>query len=178
MFMKIALLGMSMVGKTTLAQKIAQHFNILHLDTDYFIEQKNNTSIQTFFAQQGEAHFRRLEHQALKDILHEFEKQNFILSCGGGLPCFYDNMQILNAHTHTIYLDAPLYFFELQLERNPDWKNRPLLQHNENPLQAIQTLMEKRKPFYEQAHYIQKVDLDIEVTFQNLVHYLNTLQSP
>lgn len=171
--MKIALVGMSMVGKTTLAQKIAQHYSILHTDTDAYIEQKYNTSIQTLFSEQGEDYFRNLEHEILIEILDTFQDTFFILSCGGGLPCFHKNMSMLNAHTYTIYLDAPLSFFEMQLKNNPDWKNRPLLKNSQNPIQTIHNLIEQRKPFYEQANYRQTVHSDITQTFSELIAHLN-----
>ncbi len=171
--MKIALVGMSMVGKTTLAQKIALNYGILHVDTDAYIEQKYNTSIQNLFAKQGEDCFRKLEHEILIEILNTFQSKSFILSCGGGLPCFDNNIELLNIHTYTIYLDAPLSFFELQLKNNPEWKNRPLLKQSKNPICTIQNLFEQRKPFYEQAKYKQTVHLDINQTFDELIAHLN-----
>lgn len=173
--MKIAFIGMSMVGKTTLAQKIAQYYALPSIDTDLYIEQKYSTSIQNIFVQQGEAYFREIEHQALKEILYIYQNEHFILSCGGGLPCFFNNMHYLKAYTHTIYLEAPLGFFEYQLNHNDEWKNRPLFQNHNNPLQFIETLMYKRKPFYEQANYKQPVYLNIEDTFNELIHYLDKL---
>lgn len=172
--MKIALVGMSMVGKTTLAQKIAQHYSILHIDTDTFIEQKYSTTVQNIFVLHGEIYFRKIEHKVLQEILQQFQSEPFILSCGGGLPCFHNNMSMLNAHTHTIYLDAPLSFFENQLKNNSQWTNRPLLQ-SKNPLQTLQKLIEQRKPFYEQANYKQTVHYDIEQTFSQLITHLNKL---
>jgi shikimate kinase len=171
--MKIALVGMSMVGKTTLAQKIAKYYNLLHLDTDAYIEQEYNTAIQNLFVLHGEERFRLIEHQVLKEILQNFENNSFVLSCGGGLPCFHNNTDILKAYTYTIYLDAPISFFEMQLKNNPEWKNRPLLKQSKNSLQTIQNLIEQRKPFYEQARYKQIVYPDIEQTFDELTKHLN-----
>lgn len=173
--MKIALIGMSMTGKTTLAQKTALHYDILHIDTDAYIEQKHNTSVQNLFDTYGEDHFRKSEHEILKDILDTFHSASFILSCGGGLPCFHDNMTILNANTHTVYLDAPLPFFETQLKNNPQWKKRPLLQQSKYPLETIKSLIEKRKPFYEQAAYRQAVHTDMEQTFHELTTHLTNM---
>lgn len=173
--MKIALVGMSMVGKTTLAQKIAQHYSISYIDTDTFIEQKYSTTVQNIFALHGEVRFREIEHEVLQEILQKFELQSFVLSCGGGLPCFYNNMDILNAHTYTIYLKASLSFFENQLKNNSQWINRPLLQQSKNPLQTIQNFIEQRKPFYEQANYTQQVHSDIKQTFSELTAHINKL---
>lgn len=162
-----------MVGKTTLAKKIANHFNIIHIDTDEYIQKTHLSTIQDLFLLHEEPSFRFLEHQSLIQILSQYKNSHFILSCGGGLPCFYNNIQHLIAQTYVMYLNAPLSFFEWQLKNNPEWKNRPLLNQNQNnPLQVIQDLLKQREPYYQQAHYVQQVYKEIEQTYQDLVHHI------
>ncbi|MCS7028895.1 MAG: shikimate kinase [Bacteroidia bacterium] len=169
--MKISLVGMTMVGKTTLAQKIAHYFGFTHIDTDNYIENIYKTSIPNLFSSQGELGFRRMEREILKQILLQYANKDFILSCGGGLPCFYDNMQTLLKHTYCIYLEAPLSFFEYQIQNSSAWKNRPLL-NTQEPLQTIKKLLSQRVKYYAQAHYKQPVYLNLEQTYQELIQHL------
>ncbi len=64
-----------------------------------YIEKKENLSVKEIFSQKGEIYFRKLENTALKEIVNN--KENFVISLGGGTPCFYDTMEWLKSKTNT-----------------------------------------------------------------------------
>jgi len=89
-------------GKTTLAKKLAKKLNRMFYDLDQEIEEKEHLIIPQIFEQKGEDYFREIESEALKIILAKEEP--FVLSVGGGTPCFYENMELINTSGVSIYL--------------------------------------------------------------------------
>lgn len=101
--MKIVLLGYMGSGKSFIGQKLAQKMNLKHYDLDEYIERKEQMSIAKIFSEKGEVYFRKIEHIYLKEIVNI--DQNFVLSLGGGTPCYFNNMDmLLNNDIKTIYL--------------------------------------------------------------------------
>ncbi len=90
-------------GKTTLGKQLARLKAMDFVDLDIYIEQKANTSIQDIFNTLGEDAFRLLEKQA---VLDSTKWTNTVVATGGGAPCFFDNMDQLNAHGLTIFIDV------------------------------------------------------------------------
>jgi shikimate kinase len=78
--------------------------NIPAFDLDKEIEKLKAKRLQKFLTAQGEISFRKKENEILKSFAG---KNNFILSTGGGAPCFYDNMDWMNEHGITIWIDEP-----------------------------------------------------------------------
>ena len=102
--MRIFLIGFMGCGKSFIGQKLAQLAGLPFYDLDGYIESKTDMPIPQIFAQHGEPHFRALEQQHL----HHFAQLNaFVLSCGGGTPCFYDNIDWINAQGISVYLNCP-----------------------------------------------------------------------
>ena len=122
--MKIILVGYMGVGKTSLAKKIAKKIEIPCYDLDDIIEKSENSSVETIFKNKGEVYFRTKEHQLFKKFI--VEEDNFILSLGGGTPCYANNHLFLqNENVISIYLKASINTL-VDLVKNKREK-RPLL---------------------------------------------------
>ena len=128
-------------GKTTVGRKLATFFSIPFFDLDQLISESYGDTIATIFNKEGEPYFRMLE----RDILQEFviKKPRFILSTGGGTPCFFDNINLMNKVGVTLLVDTPLKSIKQRLQQDTI---RPLLQTN-----TLETLWEERKIYYQQA---------------------------
>ena len=149
----IILTGMSGAGKTTVANELAKIFsdeNIKILDTDSLIVQSENKSIQEIFAQNGEKYFRELERRTIKNV---FEKENLILSLGGGAFENEETRNFLLENAVVIYLETSAQNILKRLQNTND---RPLL--NNMKLETINSLLEKRKKNYELAHFTVLTD--------------------
>ena len=106
--MNLILIGYMASGKSTIGNYLAKVLNYSFIDLDNYIEKKENLSVKEIFSQKGEIYFRKLENTALKEIVNNNE--NYVLSLGGGTPCFYDTMEWLKSKTNTktIYLNVNL----------------------------------------------------------------------
>ncbi len=147
--MKIFLIGYMASGKTTIGKKLANHLNLEFIDLDHYIESKEKSTVTEIFKSGGEALFRGLEMKYLKAILAR--DRNYLLSTGGGTPCFYDNMKLMNETGITVYLkmDAKSITFRLVNSKG----NRPIVsQIGEEELEEFITQqMEERKFYYQDA---------------------------
>lgn len=147
---RIFLTGYMGAGKTTLGKAFARELNVPFIDLDWYIEERFHKSIRELFVERGEASFRELEQSMLHEV-GEFE--NVIISTGGGTPCFFDNMEYMNQHGQTIFLDVhpDILFQRLRVAT----QQRPILQgKTDEELRAfIVETLDKRAPFYSQAHH-------------------------
>lgn len=150
----IALIGYMCVGKTTVGKELARQFGFNFYDLDWYIEERYHTKVPEIFATYGEQHFRDLERRMLHEVA-EFE--NIVLSCGGGTPCFFDNIDYLNGVSTTVYLKAsPSTILEhLRLSRG----KRPLLEGKspEELADYVETQLAARELYYSKAQLIQEV---------------------
>lgn len=103
--MRIFLLGMPASGKSTFGKALAKQLNYPFLDLDRMIIEAENSSIPQIFERFGENYFREAERQALLRVL-DFPKG--IIATGGGTPCFFDNLQIINQNGLSIFLNVPI----------------------------------------------------------------------
>ena len=122
--MKILLIGLPGSGKSTLGKKLARQLCLPFLDLDTIIEQTAKQPIRTIFAQQGEDAFRKLEQQALHQVIEQ--KKALVLATGGGAPCFFDNMEYMNQRGTTVFLDVPIATI-VQRMQGQQVADRPLL---------------------------------------------------
>jgi shikimate kinase len=160
--MKIFLLGFMGTGKTYWGRLWAAQQNLRFFDLDTEIEKHTGLTIPQIFEQHGETFFRELE----RERLHSFDKEDdFILSAGGGTPCFYNNMQWMNENGLTIYLDTPLAVLKDRLLKEK--MHRPLIkQLDEQGIEHfIETSIQKRKEYYQQAHIILSTESISDITF-------------
>lgn len=101
--MTLFIIGYMACGKTTFGRALAKEMGREFIDLDFYIEQRFRKSINDIFAERGEAGFRDIESAMLREV-GEFE--NIIISCGGGTPCFNGNIEWMNAHGQTLWLEA------------------------------------------------------------------------
>ncbi len=156
--MKIILLGYMASGKSTIGRFLGSERKVPFIDLDAYIEEKEEMSISDIFKIEGEIYFRLQEHKYLKELLDN--KEEFILSLGGGTPCYSGNMDIINAATDTtsVYLRANVNTIVNRLMNEKS--QRPLVADlsDDKLVEFISKHLFERSHFYEQANY--KVNID------------------
>ena len=100
---RIIIIGYMGAGKTTVGKALSKELGIAFYDLDWYIESRMRKTVSQIFAEKGEEGFRKIEYNMLHEVA-EFE--DIIISCGGGTPCFFDNIDYLNQQGETIYLKA------------------------------------------------------------------------
>ena len=152
----IILVGYMCVGKTTIGRDLAKLMNRTFYDLDWYIEERYHTKVSQIFAEKGEAHFRDLERRMLHEVA-EFE--NVVLSCGGGTPCFFDNMDYLNRQGETVYLKATpeVLYAHLKMGKSV----RPLLLDKtpEEVEAFVKQQLQQREPYYSKAKHVLDVNV-------------------
>jgi shikimate kinase len=146
----IYLIGFMGCGKTTLGKKVANQLNHDFIDLDQLIEKRASLTINEFFTKNGEESFRVFEKQLLIEVSNS---KNAVVAVGGGAPCFFNNMEIMNQTGETLYLQRPVK--ELY-NRIINAKNtRPLVQNKNNQelLDFIEQLLNEREIYYSQAKF-------------------------
>lgn len=150
--MKYFLVGYMASGKTRRGKEMAEELGIRFIDLDAYITEREHRSVPEIFAADGEAGFRRQESRYLKEVCELYEE--FVLSTGGGAPCFNANMEYMNSQGHTIFLNTDL---EIILERLIRGKHkRPMVSKlNDEEIRGfVCHHLEQRMPFYKQAKEI------------------------
>ncbi|MGM9700684.1 MAG: shikimate kinase [Prevotella sp.] len=153
---RIILIGYMGAGKTTLGKALSKALDIPFYDLDWYIENRMHRTIKQLFDERGEEGFRKIEHAMLHEVA-EFE--NVIISCGGGTPCFYDNMAYMNRQGETVYLKASPEVLHAHLKMGKTV--RPLLL-NKTPEEVdafIREQLRLREPYYIQAKHVLDVNI-------------------
>ena len=148
--MKIVLLGYMASGKSTIGREISKKLDMKFIDLDDYISKREKRSISEIFKVEGEIYFRKIESSYLGEILNS--KDSFILSLGGGTPCYSNNMElILNSEASSIYIKAGIKTLvsRLTAEKN----RRPLVAELEDDklVEFVAKHLFERRFFYEQA---------------------------
>ncbi|MBR3477948.1 MAG: shikimate kinase [Bacteroidaceae bacterium] len=165
--MKIALIGYMGAGKTTLGKALARQMGLQFYDLDWWIEEKAGCTIAQIFAQQGEDAFREMERQALHEVM---QKDDIVLSVGGGTPCFFDNIDYMNSQANTVYLNASVETLKAHIRMGGS--KRPLVdgKSDEELTAYITTSLQKRESYYRQATYqVQIATITREEQIENYV---------
>jgi shikimate kinase len=153
---RIILVGYMGSGKTTVGKALSKETGMMFYDLDWYIESRMRKSVSQIFAEKGEEGFRKIEYNMLHEVA-EFE--DVIISCGGGTPCFFDNMDYLNQQGDVVYLKAtPETLYKHLLMAKVE---RPLLK-GKSPEELIDYITEhlkERAPFYEKAKYTLDVNV-------------------
>lgn len=170
--LKIVLVGMPGSGKSTFGRKIARKLSFVFIDLDHLIEKEEGRAIKDIFSEEGEGKFRELETLYLNRALDNVE--GFVLSTGGGTPCFNDNMNLLNDKGISVYLDVPLK--ELQRRLTTDSVNQRPLFVGMNTAQItleLKNMMAIRGYYYEKAKIKLSGDnLSTELLMAELLNFI------
>lgn len=145
---RILLVGFMAAGKTTLGKALAKDLGLQFIDLDLYIESRYHATVSQIFAERGEEGFRQIERNMLHEVA-EFE--DVIIATGGGTPCFFDNMEYMNAQGTTVFLDASVdvIFTRLTIART----QRPLVagKTDEELRSYITETLNRRLPYYSRA---------------------------
>ncbi|MES2795802.1 MAG: shikimate kinase [Bacteroidota bacterium] len=162
----IYLIGMPSSGKSTLGRALALTMGYEYVDMDEIIVQNEHRSISQIFQESGEDYFRKIETELLKSFLSDQKK---VISTGGGVPVFFDNMAFILANGISVYLDVlPQNLFERIY--NSSKNDRPLIDKSDRE-KLLENLVEKynnRFPFYSQANIIIKEDYSVAHIIEKL----------
>ncbi|MDE7074091.1 MAG: shikimate kinase [Odoribacter sp.] len=102
--MKYFLVGYMACGKTRRGRRMAEELGIRFIDLDAYLVDRERRTIPEIFAEEGEIGFRKLETCYLREVCELYE--SFVLSTGGGTPCFNGNMEYMNGQGRTIFLNT------------------------------------------------------------------------
>lgn len=138
-------------GKSTLGKKIADALHYRYVDTDKLIVRDEGRSIPEIFAQSGEDYFREAERRVLRTIR---PGDSTVVSTGGGMPCFNDNISYINASGISVFLDVPVAILVQRILAHGA-EDRPLNNPTDPDLFAtLQQRYTNRLPIYKQAHIV------------------------
>ncbi len=153
---RIILIGYMGAGKTTIGRQLAMAIGLQFYDLDWYIEMRYHKKVSEIFAEQGEEHFRDLERRMLHEVA-EFE--DVVVSCGGGTPCFYDNMDYMNQQAETVYLKLRPEVLAMHLKMGKTVRPLILGKTEQELEEYIQASLKEREPFYTKAKHTIDVSL-------------------
>ena len=157
-------------GKSTFGKRLARQIDYDFIDLDKLFEETYKICISNFFTKYGEEMFRNIEHELLlKNLAHP----NTVVSCGGGTPCYFDNMDLMNTAGLTVYLRLTPAALANRLESSR--KERPLLQYLPGiDLQGkICNHLQQRESFYLKARMIvDGMSINMEETTAKILQVL------
>ena len=142
----VALLGLRGAGKTTVGRHLARRLAVRFVELDRRIEESANLSLAEIFALHGEAYYRRLELEALRQVL--LERQPNVLATGGGLVTSPDTYALLRSATMTVWLRARPEDHWNRVVRQGD--RRPMTDHPQ-AMADLRALLAERDPLYAAA---------------------------
>ena len=164
--MIIYLIGLPGVGKTTTGKMLAKNLHFDYLDLDNEIELSTRKSISTIFKEKGEPYFRELEKD---ELFNTFNLNDYVISTGGGTPCFFDNIEMMNKNGYTIYLSStPKDIYDRFTPS--ELAKRPLLKDG---IEKLEDLYSSRKKFYEKSQH--KVEITTHNFFEDILSLINLL---
>lgn len=153
---RIIIVGYMGAGKTTVGKALAQELGLTFYDLDWYIEERMRKTVPQIFAEKGEEGFRKIENAMLHEVA---ECEDIVLSCGGGTPCFFDNMEYLNRQGDTVYLKATpdVLYKHLKMGKT----ERPLLKNKtkEEMYRFIEEQLAQRETHYLEAKNVIDVSL-------------------
>jgi shikimate kinase len=157
----IYLIGMPSSGKSTLGRQLAKRLDYQFVDMDELIVNQELSSISDIFKYKGEDYFRKVESKVLKGIK---PNQKLIIATGGGVPCFFNNMDFIKTNGISIFLNVSPEDLLKRIQKS-DGNNRPLIdkkKSNEVLLNELKERYENRLKFYEQADIQIDGSIDVE----------------
>ncbi len=148
---KIYLIGFMASGKTTVGKILSEKLGWKFIDIDDEIERKTQKKISEIFSTFGEDYFRKLE----VEMLTKFKDCNkIVISVGGGLPVFFNNMEIMKTTGFTVYLEVDENIIFERLKNEDEYSKRPLA--NDLNADYLKNLLNVRIPVYVKSHKVIK----------------------
>lgn len=144
----IFLIGFMGCGKTTLGRALGALSSLRFVDLDSHIEARTHKTITELFRNEGEEKFRQIEHELLEELAG---REDIIIACGGGTPCFHNNMELMNHAGLTVFIDTSRECIMRRLKAGR--RRRPLVAAlGDSELEAyVDTTFEQRRPVYDLA---------------------------
>jgi shikimate kinase len=156
----VYIVGFMGCGKTTVGRLLADHIGWKFVDLDQEIENREQRSVAAIFDHGGEAEFRRIEHQLIRQHVRAVEcGKPMVIALGGGTFVQPDNFALLENNGVTVWLDCPLQVIEKRVALTAD---RPLARD----LNHLRTLYEQRREDYARADF--RVEVCSEDPQENL----------
>ena len=167
---RIVLIGYMGAGKTTIGRVLARTLGLEFFDLDWYIEARYRMKIPQIFAERGEGGFREMEHAMLHEVC---EMEDVVIACGGGTPCFFDNMDYINAQSECFYLKAEPEVLRAHLLMGKS--QRPLIQGKspEELIAYIEESLKVREPFYLKAKHV--IPIEVIHTKAQIQHYVDEI---
>lgn len=152
------------VGKSTIGKRLSKMLNLSFIDLDIFIESKYHKSISEIFQEKGEDGFREIEKKSLQEVS---EIEDVVIATGGGTPCYFNNMELMNATGKTVYVKAEPNDLVAQLQISK--RKRPIIANKSADLLLpfITNHLKEREIFYNKANIIFNVKKLISITELN-----------
>lgn len=143
-------------GKSHVSKILSEKLNFKLIDLDREISRRNKLTIPEIFEKKGEIYFRKLERETLEEILAT--QENIILSLGGGTPVYYNNMEIINLNSKSVFLKASVTSLTERLSKQKE--KRPLIANisDENLPEFIAKHLFERNEFYNKAQFSVNTD--------------------
>jgi shikimate kinase len=150
--MRIFLIGFMGSGKTHWGKQLAQQLDMPFYDLDDVISTKEKKSVSQIFAESGEEAFRVKEREALESLIDENKKM--VLSCGGGTPCFFNNIERMKKYGVVVWLNTHVEVLVMRLKNEK--ASRPLIKNvpDGEMRSYIVRKLNERRIYYEQADVI------------------------
>ena len=147
---RIILIGFMGSGKSTVGKLLASSLDYQYMDTDALIEKMEGMSVSDIFAKHGESYFRKLESEVIKTLT---DYESIVISTGGGMPVFENNMALLNKAGITIFLNVGVETIYQRISKD---NTRPLVTANTDATlkDFIKNKLQERIPFYKQAQVL------------------------
>ena len=172
--MLLFLIGYMGCGKSSIGRPLAKRLGLKFVDMDTEIERRCGVSVQQFFADRGEEAFRRLERELLRELT---SAEDTVVATGGGVPCFFDNMELMNGAGVTVYFKLAPEKLAARLEHGK--AKRPLLRgkSQQELVEYIRENLERREPFYSRARLIVAcVSMSDEFVARHVEMYMENSQ--
>lgn len=171
--MKIYLIGFMGSGKTHWGRKLSAKLSLPFYDLDSVIVEKEGRTVAAIFAGKGEEYFRFRENELLEALTGEHA--SFILSCGGGTPCFFNNIEFMKKHGKVVWLNTSVDMLTERLGR--ERSSRPLLADiAESDLRRhIILKLSQRRMYYQQADVVVSEE---STSLEELIRLLLQNQQP
>jgi len=161
----LILLGYMGCGKSVVGQQVSDLIGLKFIDLDTYIEDQEKMSISQIFSEKGVIYFRKKENECLKELIRS--EENVILSLGGGTPCYYNHMELINSTSNikSFYLNAGINELTNRL-----WNERvlrPLISEVSNKEELTEFIgkhLFERRQYYQEAQY--KINVDNKTIYQ------------